>query len=107
MITIFTNSNWPTAQYNKGVYQAQVVQKVDSAIHWINYYLVHNAISFHNTYPHWIAIYPVDSAIQLLNNRGQEYIRSRLTDEKIVEKRMNTNAVRFWDPVSSLTVNTF
>ena len=48
---------------------------------------------------HWIAIYPVDSAIQLLHKRGQElgqeYIRSRLIDEKFVEKRMNTNAVSF------------
>ena len=55
----------------------------------------------------WIAIYPVDSGIQLLNNRGQEYIRSRLIDEKFVEKRMDTNAVRFWDPVPSLKVKTF
>ena len=52
LITIFRNSNWPTAQHNKGVYQAQVVQKVDSAIHWINHYPVNNAlISFHNTHP--------------------------------------------------------
>ena len=28
-----------------------VVQKVDSAIHWINQYPVDNAISFRNTYP--------------------------------------------------------
>ena len=28
-----------------------VVQKVDSAIHWINHYPVDNAISFRNTYP--------------------------------------------------------
>ena len=34
------------------IMQAPVVRKVDSAIHWI-------------------AIYPVDSAIQLLNNRDQ------------------------------------
>ena len=46
LTTVFTNNNWPTAQYNKGVYQAQVVQKVDSAIHWINHYPVD-----HNTYP--------------------------------------------------------
>ena len=31
--------------------QAPVVQKVDSAIHWINLYPVHNAIGFPNTYP--------------------------------------------------------
>ena len=49
----------------------------------------------------------MDSAIQLLNNRGQEYSRSRLIDEKFVEKRMDTNAVSFWDPVPSLKVKTF
>ena len=54
----------------KGKYQVPVVQKVDSAIHWINHYPVDNAISLRNTI-HWIAIYPVDSAIQLLNNRDQ------------------------------------
>ena len=31
--------------------QAQVVQKVNSAIHRINYYPVDSAISFRNTYP--------------------------------------------------------
>ena len=30
---------------------APVVQKVDSAIHWINHYPVDNAISFRTTYP--------------------------------------------------------
>ena len=60
-----------------------------------------------NLFKSWIAIYPVDSGIQLLNNRGQEYIRSRLIDEKFVEKRMDTNAVRFWDLVPSLKVKTF
>ena len=53
----------------------------------------------------------MDSAIQLLHKRGQElgqeYIRSRLIDEKFVEKRMDTNAVSFWDPVPSLKVKTF
>ena len=49
----------------------------------------------------------MDSAIQLLNNRGQEYIRLRLIDEKFVENRMDTNAVSFWDPVLSLKVKTF
>ena len=33
------------------VFLAPVVQKVDSAIYWINHYPVDNAISFHNTYP--------------------------------------------------------
>ena len=30
---------------------APVYQKVDSAIHWINYYSVDNAYSFRNTFP--------------------------------------------------------
>ena len=33
------------------IHQAPVVQKVDSAIHWINLYSVDNAIGFPNTYP--------------------------------------------------------
>jgi len=44
--------------------QALVVQKVDSALHWIAQ-LVSLILDF------WIAIYPVDSAIQRSNNRGQ------------------------------------
>ena len=44
---------------------------------------------------HWIAIYPVDSSIQLLTNQGQEHIRLRLIDAKFVNKPMNTNAVSF------------
>ena len=44
--------------------QAPVVQKVDSAIHWINLHPVDNPIGFPNTYP-------LDSAIHLLNNWGQ------------------------------------
>ena len=47
---------------------APVVRKVDSAIHWINYYPLNSAIGFPNIL--WIAISPVDSAIHLLNNRG-------------------------------------
>ena len=50
-----------------------VVQKVDSAIHWINHYPVDNAISCRNTYPMDSNIYLVDSSIQLLNNRGQVF----------------------------------
>ena len=47
---------------------APSVRKVDSAIHWINYYPLNSAIGFPNIL--WIAISPVDSAIHLLNNRG-------------------------------------
>ena len=32
-------------------FQSLVVEKVDSAIQWINHYPVNNAISFCNTYP--------------------------------------------------------
>ena len=50
---------------------APVVEKVDSAIVWVNLYQVDSAvIAFHNTYIHWIAIYPVDGAIQHLNSWG-------------------------------------
>ena len=40
--------------------QAPVVQKLDSAIQLVSLIFIH-----------WIVIYPVDSAIQLLNNWGQ------------------------------------
>ena len=43
-----------------------VVQKVDSTIHWIAQLVFLTLI-------HWIVIYPVDSAIQLLNNWGLHY----------------------------------
>ena len=48
---------------------APVVQKVDSAIHWINHYAVDNAIIDLPT------TYQLDSAIQLLNNKGHYWIR--------------------------------
>ena len=47
-------------------HQAPVVQSVDSAIHRTNRYPGDNAIGFPNTYP-------LDSAIQRLNNPGQEW----------------------------------
>ena len=46
-----------------------VVQKVDSAIHWINHSPVDNAIYFPNNYP-------LDSAIQPLNNQSLKYNNS-------------------------------
>ena len=46
-----------------------VVQKVDNPIHQINHYPADSAIGFCDIV-HWIVIYAVDSAIQLLNNRG-------------------------------------
>ena len=48
-------------------YLAPVVQKVDSAMHWINLYpSIAQLISC--ILIHWIVIFPVDSTIQLLNN---------------------------------------
>ena len=44
---------------------APTVQKVDSAIQWII-----QSVSL--LLIHWIVIYPMDSAIQLLNNWGLE-----------------------------------
>ena len=46
-----------------------VVQMLDSAIHWINHYsaILISVILFRG-----IVIYPVDSAIQRLNNLGQD-----------------------------------
>ena len=49
-----------------------VVQKVDSGIHWTKLYPVDSAICFSNAYPLYIVIYPMDSAIQRLNNQGLE-----------------------------------
>ena len=54
--------SWPTHQ--------APVQKVDSAIQWMNNYPVNNAFGSRATNC-WIVIYPVNSAIQLLNNWGQ------------------------------------
>ena len=44
--------------------QAPVVQKVDGVIHWIAQLVSLRLIQ-------WIAMYPMDSAIHLLNNRDQ------------------------------------
>ena len=56
---------------------APVVQKVYSAIHWINQLVFVLLIR-------WIAIYPtVDSAMQLLNNRS---LRVRKAKDRLVDK---------------------
>ena len=44
---------------------------------WINHYPVDSAIGFPNTYPRWIVIYPVNTAIQRLNNWSQVLTRPR------------------------------
>ena len=47
---------------------ATVVQKVDSAIQWKNHYPMDNSSQLVSLIIiHWMAIYPEDSAIQLLN----------------------------------------
>ena len=66
-----TNSCTENVEFSCDI-QAPVVQKVDSAIHWINHFPVDNAISF-VILIHWIAMYPADSAIQILNSRSQDY----------------------------------
>ena len=45
--------------------QALVVQKLDSAIHWINRSLEGTSCAIS-----WIVIYPMDSAFYLSNNWG-------------------------------------
>ena len=52
------------------IYQAPIVRKVDNAIHRTKIYPLDNAIGFANTYL-LDSDYPVDSAIQRLNNQGQ------------------------------------
>ena len=51
------------------ILQALVVQRLDNAIHRINHYPVDSVVCFVNAY-RWIVIYPMDSVIQPLNNRG-------------------------------------
>ena len=48
---------------------APVVQTSDSAIHRINHYPA-DSVLISGILIRWIVIYPVDSAIQRLNNRG-------------------------------------
>ena len=43
---------------------------MENAIHWLNLYQVDSVIDFPNTSARWIVIYPLDKAIQCLNNQG-------------------------------------
>ena len=61
---------------NTFIVLAPVAQTLDSAIQRINHYPADNAIVSRNIRIRWIVIYLVDSAIQLLNNRG--LVNSRL-----------------------------
>ena len=58
-----------------------VVQRLDNAIHRINVNKTNHAI-------HWIVIYPVDSVIQPLNNRGLMFISKIM--HKDLELQMKT-----------------
>ena len=70
-----TENFWLSPSGYPTVYLAPVVQKGDSAIHWINVYAQDNAIIIVSLiFIHWIVIYLVDNAIQLLNNWGQDLI---------------------------------
>ena len=60
----FPSSPPPPPQKSNVKVQAPVVQKVDSAIHWINLCPVDNANALCNHLSQrWIVIYPLDSAI--------------------------------------------
>ena len=72
------------AEQYLSIVQEPVEQKVDNAIHRINLYAADSAIGFLNTCPLDIVIYPVDSAIQRLNNWGlianrQFYLKTKLS----------------------------
>ena len=58
---------------------APVFRKADSTIHWINITIQWIVQLVFVILIRWIAIYPVDSAIQLLNNRGQntEHVQAK------------------------------
>ena len=62
-----------TRQREDDYRQAPVVQKEDSAIHQVNLYPLDSAFSF-PLFIYWMEIYPIDSAIQLLNNWGLYFV---------------------------------
>ena len=68
MLTLSTSS---TGLLRSGREMSPVVRRVDSAIHWITQLAL-------IVFIRWIAIYPVDSVIHLLNNRGlHQYCRGQ------------------------------
>ena len=65
--------------------QVPVVQKVDSAIYWINHYPVDNAIGLRITYPLDSDIYPVDTHVHVvLSNFWTTGARSKACSQAIV-----------------------
>ena len=67
---LLRNCSQSLQRYRK--HQAWVVRKVDIAIHRINHYPATIALFVLLTLIHWMAIYPVDSVMQPLNNCGQK-----------------------------------
>ena len=65
IVYLLSGSSLSKGQQYWPVYLGLVVQKVDNAIQWI-------VQSVFLILIRWILIYPMDSAIQRLNNRGQE-----------------------------------
>ena len=55
---------------DNSIYQTPVVKTLDSAIHWVRMYPRIEQLVF-LILIRWIGIYPVDSAKQSLNDRGQ------------------------------------
>ena len=82
--------------------QAPVVQKLDNAIHRINHYPAPIAWFVLLTVIRWIAIYPVDSVIQPLNNRdqnGKQVSRfcldhSRVRNGRVIRKLKQTSRTK-------------
>ena len=65
IVYLLSGSSLSKGQQYWPVYLGLVVQKVDNAIQWI-------VQSVSLILIRWILIYPMDSAIRRLNNRGQE-----------------------------------
>ena len=83
--------------YQPPTHLALVVEKVKNAIHWIAQLVSLILIR-------WIVIYPVDSAIQRLNNRGliitdTSYKKRNKIDSKIhdIRKETSDNGLLTWD----------
>ena len=80
-----------------------VVQKVDNAIHHITLSpLDSTIIGFPNTY-HWTVIYPVDSAIRLLNNKDQMCVRIIVKPGQAYPPRPLLNYYSKFESVGSCT----
>ena len=63
------------------IFLTPVVKEVDNTIHRINHYPLDSALFVSLILMRWIVIYPVNTAIQLLNNWGLKYTSSSKTQE--------------------------